>query len=335
MIKTRNSITGKLNSRKQITAKLNYSVHEITPDLENLEITPSDVEQVFKSENYYGYDEVKVKAIDVESLDIEENAVMTLDAVPNNTQTTQVISIRILKQFIKKIPKIDTSNWVSMAHIFMYCTNLVELPLLNTSKVTNMTYAFNACENLTEFPLLDMSNVTITTYMFNNCKKLEKIPLLNISNVTEASYMFSGCSSLIEIPQLNTSNIITAASMFSVCSNLITIPCLDFGNVQNINSLLYNCKQLINFGGFKDLGKSYINATVNYGPQKLSLAQSTLLTHESLMNVINNLYDLNLTYNVANGGTLHTQSLQLGSTNLAKLTPEEIAIATAKGWTVS
>ena len=48
------------------------------------------------------------------------------------------------------------------------------------------------------------------------------------------------------------------------------------------------------------------------------------------MNVINNLYDLNLTYNVANGGTLYTQSLNLGSTNKAKLTAEEIAIATAK-----
>jgi hypothetical protein len=53
------------------------------------------------------------------------------------------------------------------------------------------------------------------------------------------------------------------------------------------------------------------------------------------MNVINNLYDLNLTYDVANGGTLYTQKLTLGSTNLAKLTADEIAIATSKGWTVS
>ena len=53
------------------------------------------------------------------------------------------------------------------------------------------------------------------------------------------------------------------------------------------------------------------------------------------MNVINNLYDLNITYDVANGGTLYTQSLVLGGTNLAKLTDEEKAIAINKGWSLS
>lgn len=52
------------------------------------------------------------------------------------------------------------------------------------------------------------------------------------------------------------------------------------------------------------------------------------------MDVINKLYDLNLTYDVANGGTLYTQVLSLGDTNKEKLTAEEIAIATNKGWTV-
>jgi hypothetical protein len=46
------------------------------------------------------------------------------------------------------------------------------------------------------------------------------------------------------------------------------------------------------------------------------------------------LYDLNLTYNVENGGTLKTQTVDLHADVIAKLTPEEIAIATDKGWTV-
>ena len=59
------------------------------------------------------------------------------------------------------------------------------------------------------------------------------------------------------------------------------------------------------------------------------------------MDVINKIYDLNITYGVYDEegnpgtGTLYTQDLILGETNLAKLTPEEIAIATNKGWTVS
>lgn len=46
------------------------------------------------------------------------------------------------------------------------------------------------------------------------------------------------------------------------------------------------------------------------------------------MNLINNLYD------IASKGC-KTQQLKLGATNLAKLSEEEIAIATNKGWSVS
>lgn len=45
------------------------------------------------------------------------------------------------------------------------------------------------------------------------------------------------------------------------------------------------------------------------------------------MNVINNLYDIK-------SKGVKTQTLQLGDTNKAKLTAEEIAIATNKGWNV-
>jgi hypothetical protein len=54
----------------------------------------------------------------------------------------------------------------------------------------------------------------------------------------------------------------------------------------------------------------------------------TKLTHDSLMNVINNLYDIK-------SKGCNTQQLVLGSTNLAKLTAEEINIAVEKGFSVS
>ena len=46
------------------------------------------------------------------------------------------------------------------------------------------------------------------------------------------------------------------------------------------------------------------------------------------MNIINNLYDIKTK-------GCNTQKLILGTTNLHKLTSEEIAIATSRGWTVS
>ena len=36
---------------------------EIYPELEDLEVTPNELEQNLKSEKYYGYNNVKVKAI--------------------------------------------------------------------------------------------------------------------------------------------------------------------------------------------------------------------------------------------------------------------------------
>ena len=107
----------------------------------------------------------------------------------------------------------------------------------------------------------------------------------------------------------------------------------DMSSVNNISS--FSSASLTNLVFGLNLGKNYTRATTNYSSYKLQLNACVNLTHDSLMSVINNLYDLNLTYDVANGGTLYTQSLLLGSKNIAKLTTEEIAIATNKGWTVS
>ena len=52
------------------------------------------------------------------------------------------------------------------------------------------------------------------------------------------------------------------------------------------------------------------------------------LTVQSLMNVINNLYDFR-----ANGSTV-TRNLTIGAYNLRKLTDEQKAVATNKGWTL-
>ena len=97
-------------------------------------------------------------------------------------------------------------------------------------------------------------------------------------------------------------------------------------------SILYAftyCSSLTNFGGLENIGEAYSTTqSANYTYYSLVLNQSSKLTHESLLNVINNLYDIKTK-------GCNAQKLVLGTTNLAKLTAEEIAIATEKGWTVS
>ena len=83
-----------------------------------------------------------------------------------------------------------------------------------------------------------------------------------------------------------------------------------------------------------NLGKAYTKTSANYSSYSVYLKNSPLLTVESVLFMFNRIYDLNLTYNVVGGGKLYTQKIELHSDVLAKLTPEEIAIATNKGWTV-
>lgn len=196
-------------------------------------------------------------------------------------------------------------------------------------------YMYDGCSESTEFPVINTSNGTHLGSMYYNCKALEYAPLIDTSNATNMGSMHGYNIVLKESPAYNTSKATNVGNMYSRCYDLMSIPLLDFGNVNTISDIVYSCNNLTNLGGFKDLGKAYTKTTANYGSYTLNLSHSSKLTHESLMNVINNLYDLNLSYNVAGGGTLYTQKLVLGSTNLAKLSSDELSIATNKGWVVS
>ena len=165
--------------------------------------------------------------------------------------------------------------------------------------------------------------------MFYNCTSLTSIPLLNTPKLTSMQHAFNNCTSLTSIPQLNTAKVTSFYSCFYGCSNLTDVPLLDASKATYMVQVFSSTLKLANFGGFKDLGKAYgTTQSTNYNSYKLNLQYSPSLTHDSLMNVINNLYDIKTK-------GCNAQQLVLGSTHLAKLTAEEIAIATDKGWTVS
>ena len=230
---------------------------------------------------------------------------------------------------LKTIPLIDTSKVTSMRYMFSGCSSLKTIPLINTSKVTDMNSMFSGCSSLETIPLIDTSNATSMSSTFRECSNLKEIPLLNTSNVTVASNMFNSCANLITIPQLDTSNIKNMWQMFAQCTSLTTVPLLNCSSVTNVADIFLSCQMLENLGGLYNLGNNYpTSAYENEYEKKLNLFESRDLTHDSLMNVINGLYD------IATKG-VKTQQLVLGSSNLAKLTAEEIQIATDKGFSVS
>ncbi len=163
-------------------------------------------------------------------------------------------------------------------------------------------------------PLVDTSNADNMTAMFSGCANLMQVPLLDTSNVVHFDDMFYNCSSLTVVPQFNTSNLYSAQLMFGGCSKLVKIPLLDFTKAEQLRYMLSACSELVELGGFSNLSVS------------LDLSSSRKLTAESLMNVINEAKDLS---------EIGSATLTLGNTNIAKLTEEQIAIASAKGWTLA
>lgn len=288
-----------------IADKLNYleeTKQSIRTAIENKGVTISDTDS-FRS---YGDKINDIQNVNY-NFEIDENLPI-VDKGYSDNYISQIITK------ITKIPekRLTNNNWANM---FKGFTNLKEIPLdLDSSHVTNMSSLFEECNNLETFPELNSSNANYMNTMFKGCKKLA------------------------EVPQLNTSKNISIANMFSGCNNITYIPLLDCGKVSSCGQALYfsvPLTQEVTIEGFKDLGKAYTQKSKGYYGYKLELYRIPNLTHDSLMNIINNLYDLNLTYDVANGGTLYEQGLSIGATNIAKLTEEEIAIATNKGWIVS
>lgn len=151
-------------------------------------------------------------------------------------------------------------------------------------------------------------------YLFYNYQGTSLDSVLNgldTSKVTNMSHMFHGCSSLTTIPQLDTSSVTNMNAMFISCSKITTIPQLDTSKVTNMINMFYSCNSLteIHMAGMK---------------VKFDISASTKFTESALVEILNNLATVT-----------STQTLTMGSTNLAKLTDEEKAIATNKGWTLA
>lgn len=187
--------------------------------------------------------------------------------------------------------------------------------------------------------IYDYFSNTQNDYSYTSGKLLlqyiKKVPSLNIGNRTSLYDMFAQMNNLLSIEEIDTSNVTSMYGMFRECENLITIPALNAEKVIDIDGVVSYTNSLTNLGGFINLGMAYdTSKEANYGNYTLQLGRlygesySKNLTHESLMNVINNLYDIKTK-------GCNAQKLILGTTNLKKLTSEEIAIATEKGWTVS
>ena len=216
---------------------------------------------------------------------------------------------------ISKLSKYTFEKRTSCEYMF-YKANFKDASILkdilDTSDIVDMEAMFAYCEELEIVPLLDTSKVVQMESMFYGCNKLTIVPQFDTSNVTNMKETFLGCDNLTELPEFNAENLVMVNNIFGA-----NMP----------DTVWEGLKLLTNIGGFKDFGKStVVSGTKTYG----FLYSLPNLTHTSLMNVINNLYDRS-----TESKYYYTPELKFHPNHFDLLTEDELAIVTNKGWVVT
>ena len=258
------------------------------------------------------------------------------------------------------LTSIDVTGWnmsgiTNFYSMFKNCSSLASIIGIKnwvTSNVTNMNNMFSGCSNLTSLDLSswNLSNCTNFGYMFNGCTKLITPPVTTFGNAnkptTNCNYpeIYGKCTFTAEGITFKVVGACNLYRAFVQCKRLdqtitfewntdqpVTVTGL-FCEGTNVSVLgnfnLTSCVNLFNgffFGGIGSQTNKNLTTFNCYGVQTYDLNISIYpnLSKDSILNIINRLCE-----------TTNALKLTLGSTNMAKLTDAEIAIATAKGWTV-
>lgn len=140
-----------------------------------------------------------------------------------------------------------------------------------------------------------------------------------ITSIPQQAFRYSGLAEIILPPSITA----VASYAFGGCGNLKKIV---FNSIPTIDYMSPSAGNP--FNGCTSLEDLQIppDWTTNLYISAGTYSFTNVLTHDSMVAMFENLYDFT-------GDTAH--SLTLGATNLARLSEEEKAIATAKNWTLS
>jgi len=275
----------------------------------------------------------------------------------NNTHD---LSYMFYRSGIKELPKLNNAKPTQTQNIFSSCINLREIP-----EDIDATWDWSYVDNLTNEYSGNRSAI------FNTCTSLRKFPMVFLNHGNPKVYTsysiyyngFSTCQALDEIvglpfPHYNsawTSN--TFYNTFKGCNRLKT---MTFALQEDNTPYVVNWKsQTIDLSSFTGYGGSFDLLPYNSG-----ITADVLVTDDATYQALKNDADwwtkkveysrYNHNSAVATINSLPDASAYLataGGTNIIKfkgaageltdggaintLTEEEIAVATAKGWTVS
>ena len=308
--------------------------------LENLETTTTQAPMTITG--FVTINECALKKIDCSGWDVSNvtnitnlfsNDVMLSEVDVAGWDVSNVTLMNYAFNNCKSLTHVDITGWdvgkvINMQSMFNgSAIQELDLSMWNTESVTNMQNLFGGCFRLRKLNLTgwNTKNVTNLTSMFTGCRLLERISgisQLDVSGVVTMADTFSSCTAIdiLDLSAWNTSSLTSMQGfMNSAGIRYVDMSNWDASNVTNIN-YAFNSHSLIEIKLPTDPAK---------GPRiDVSFSGSPGLSHNSLVNIIAWVADLNSL-------GLPGKTLTLGNTNKAKLTADEIAVATAKGWTVA
>ena len=254
-----------------------------------------------------------------------------------------------------KIKTWNISQLTATNAMFASCFSLKSVTLTNwdvDNIITTMDSMFYYCRRLKKIHLPNMKftasdGVNLANFLYG-CQSLEDLDLTGwrIPRILSFGAFFFNCTHLREIDL--TSWVVGSGEMiakntlnytFRNCSNCKSIK-INFpleivtsGTISYMWDYLYSCEYLDirNWDISKSTG-SYTpnyNKLIDYYPPQLypinqTYANAISLSAESLVRILEALPEVTT-----------TKTVTLGQNNILKLTQEEIAIATEKGWTVA
>ena len=213
---------------------------------------------------------------------------------------------------------IDLSSAVYMDEMFYSCERLEEVELPNLPSVQTLSYLFRDCSVLTTATIngLPREGCTSLSGMFANCERLSSVTINNNATayIKNMSNMFYGCLCIVNsenLPDFPTSLVENMSGMFAECVYLEETPILNCQRVTNFTGMFSGCASL------KKINLRNISSSID-------ISASTAYETNDLLSVMQHLNEVTV-----------TQTLTMGLSNLQKLTPEQIATATAKNWSVA
>ncbi|MCI7208444.1 MAG: BspA family leucine-rich repeat surface protein [Clostridium sp.] len=200
----------------------------------------------------------------------------------------------------------------------------------NVSNAKDFYKAFYACQKISgelDFSNMNWDSCTILGECFKGMGLITKVYLPVTNKVNNMNGTFQNCSNLTYINRL-ASEVNFNADTILMSTSIQEIGYLDLTHLVNTWAIIRGNKKLTTLA-FKPNSIPYLRSDIT-GITELwvrSYGTNTDLTKNSLLSLLNGLMDLT-------GTDTPTCSITLSSYYMAKLTDDEISIATNKGWTI-